>query len=196
MLPLRAVMHCCLDMPGDHPAAEIHNIVGAGKSDGAMDASNLLKVPGVACIGQLPFADSSVGSIFYWMGLPPVASTQAGVPVWLWPWCLRSWHWSATHVLPALQPMLARGELRCIGATTLDEYRQYIEKDPALERCAAACADAGAARCLPAVLLLAGLLPSTVPAPPVLPAMQRKGNSSFRVQQPLVTYCMAHRPRM
>ena len=50
--------------------AEIHNIVGAGKSDGAMDASNLLK------------------------------------------------------------PMLARGELRCIGATTLDEYRQYIEKDP------------------------------------------------------------------
>jgi ATP-dependent Clp protease ATP-binding subunit ClpB len=48
--------------------------VGAGKSDGAMDASNLLK------------------------------------------------------------PMLARGELRCIGATTLDEYRQYIEKDPALER--------------------------------------------------------------
>ena len=56
------------------PCAEIHNIVGAGKSDGAMDASNLLK------------------------------------------------------------PMLARGELRCIGATTLDEYRQYIEKDPALER--------------------------------------------------------------
>jgi hypothetical protein len=33
-----------------------------------------------------------------------------------------------------LKPMLARGELRCIGATTLDEYRQYIEKDPALER--------------------------------------------------------------
>ena len=53
---------------------EIHNIVGAGKGDGAMDAGNLLK------------------------------------------------------------PMLARGELRCIGATTLDEYRQYIEKDPALER--------------------------------------------------------------
>ncbi|GAB4821826.1 hypothetical protein N2152v2_008872 [Parachlorella kessleri] len=53
---------------------EIHNIVGAGKSEGAMDAGNLLK------------------------------------------------------------PMLARGELRCIGATTLDEYRQYIEKDPALER--------------------------------------------------------------
>jgi len=53
---------------------EIHTIVGAGKGDGAMDASNLLK------------------------------------------------------------PMLARGELRCIGATTLDEYRQYIEKDPALER--------------------------------------------------------------
>ncbi len=53
---------------------EIHNIVGAGKSDGAMDAGNLLK------------------------------------------------------------PMLARGELHCIGATTLDEYRKYIEKDPALER--------------------------------------------------------------
>lgn len=53
---------------------ELHLIVGAGKSDGAMDAGNLLK------------------------------------------------------------PMLARGELRCIGATTLDEYRQYIEKDPALER--------------------------------------------------------------
>jgi ATP-dependent Clp protease ATP-binding subunit ClpB len=33
-----------------------------------------------------------------------------------------------------LKPMLARGELRCIGATTLDEYRTYIEKDPALER--------------------------------------------------------------
>lgn len=53
---------------------ELHNIVGAGKTDGAMDASNLLK------------------------------------------------------------PMLARGELRCMGATTLDEYRMYIEKDPALER--------------------------------------------------------------
>ena len=33
-----------------------------------------------------------------------------------------------------LKPMLGRGELRCIGATTLDEYRQNIEKDPALER--------------------------------------------------------------
>ena len=53
---------------------EIHTIVGAGKSDGAMDAGNLLK------------------------------------------------------------PMLARGELHCIGATTLNEYRQYIEKDAALER--------------------------------------------------------------
>ncbi len=53
---------------------EIHNIVGAGKSEGAMDAGNLLK------------------------------------------------------------PMLARGELHCIGATTLDEYRKYIEKDAALER--------------------------------------------------------------
>ncbi|KXZ44338.1 hypothetical protein GPECTOR_69g431 [Gonium pectorale] len=53
---------------------EIHTIVGAGATGGAMDASNLLK------------------------------------------------------------PMLSRGELRCIGATTLDEYRKYIEKDPALER--------------------------------------------------------------
>ncbi|WP_088809323.1 MULTISPECIES: ATP-dependent chaperone ClpB [Listeria] len=53
---------------------EIHTIVGAGKTDGAMDAGNMLK------------------------------------------------------------PMLARGELHCIGATTLDEYRQYIEKDAALER--------------------------------------------------------------
>ncbi len=53
---------------------ELHLIVGAGKTDGAMDAGNMLK------------------------------------------------------------PMLARGELHCIGATTLDEYRQYIEKDPALER--------------------------------------------------------------
>ena len=53
---------------------ELHTIVGAGKTDGAMDAGNLLK------------------------------------------------------------PMLARGELHCIGATTLDEYRQHIEKDPALER--------------------------------------------------------------
>lgn len=53
---------------------ELHLIVGAGKTDGAMDASNILK------------------------------------------------------------PLLARGELHCIGATTLDEYRKYIEKDPALER--------------------------------------------------------------
>ena len=53
---------------------EIHNLVGAGKSEGAMDAANLLK------------------------------------------------------------PMLARGELKCIGSTTFDEYREYIEKDKALER--------------------------------------------------------------
>jgi len=53
---------------------ELHTIVGAGKTEGSMDAGNLLK------------------------------------------------------------PLLARGELHCIGATTLDEYRQYIEKDPALER--------------------------------------------------------------
>ena len=53
---------------------ELHTIVGAGKTEGAMDAGNILK------------------------------------------------------------PMLARGELHCIGATTLNEYRQYIEKDPALER--------------------------------------------------------------
>jgi ATP-dependent Clp protease ATP-binding subunit ClpB len=53
---------------------EMHNLVGAGKGDGAMDASNMLK------------------------------------------------------------PALARGELHCVGATTLDEYRKYIEKDPALER--------------------------------------------------------------
>jgi ATP-dependent Clp protease ATP-binding subunit ClpB len=53
---------------------EIHTVVGAGATQGAMDAGNLLK------------------------------------------------------------PMLARGELRCIGATTLDEYRKYIEKDAALER--------------------------------------------------------------
>ena len=53
---------------------ELHNIVGAGKAEGSMDAGNLLK------------------------------------------------------------PMLARGELHCVGATTIDEYRKYIEKDPALER--------------------------------------------------------------
>ena len=53
---------------------EIHTVVGAGATQGSMDAGNLLK------------------------------------------------------------PMLARGELRCIGATTLDEYRKYIEKDAALER--------------------------------------------------------------
>src|SRR5205085_8120550 len=53
---------------------EIHNVVGAGKAEGSMDAGNLLK------------------------------------------------------------PMLARGELRMVGATTLDEFRKYIEKDPALER--------------------------------------------------------------
>ena len=53
---------------------EMHTIVGAGASEGSMDASNMLK------------------------------------------------------------PMLARGELRMVGATTLDEYRKYVEKDPALER--------------------------------------------------------------
>src|SRR5690606_24160595 len=53
---------------------ELHNIVGAGRADGAMDASNMLK------------------------------------------------------------PMLARGELHCVGATTLNEYRKYIEKDSSLER--------------------------------------------------------------
>src|SRR5262249_19831849 len=53
---------------------EMHTVVGAGKAEGAMDASNLLK------------------------------------------------------------PALARGELRCVGATTLDEYREHVEKDPALER--------------------------------------------------------------
>ena len=53
---------------------ELHNIVGAGKAEGSMDAGNLLK------------------------------------------------------------PMLARGELHCVGATTIDEYRKYVEKDPALER--------------------------------------------------------------
>ena len=53
---------------------EMHTLIGAGKSEGAMDAGNLLK------------------------------------------------------------PALARGELHCIGATTLDEYRKYIEKDPALQR--------------------------------------------------------------
>lgn len=53
---------------------EVHTVLGAGKSDGAMDAANLLK------------------------------------------------------------PMLARGELRMIGATTLDEYRKHVEKDPAFER--------------------------------------------------------------
>jgi ATP-dependent Clp protease ATP-binding subunit ClpB len=53
---------------------EMHTLIGAGKSEGAMDAGNLLK------------------------------------------------------------PALARGELHCIGATTLDEYRKYVEKDPALQR--------------------------------------------------------------
>jgi ATP-dependent Clp protease ATP-binding subunit ClpB len=56
-----------------HPD-EIHLVLGAGKTDGAMDAANLLK------------------------------------------------------------PMLARGELRCIGATTLSEYKKHVEKDPAFER--------------------------------------------------------------
>jgi hypothetical protein len=51
----------------------------------------------------------------------------------------RSYCWCIAVVVCApagnlLKPQLARGELRCIGATTLDEYRKYIEKDPALER--------------------------------------------------------------
>lgn len=73
---LKAVLKEIKDSDGDIILFidEIHNIVGAGKSEGSMDAGNMLK------------------------------------------------------------PMLARGELHCIGATTLDEYRKYIEKDAALER--------------------------------------------------------------
>jgi len=73
---LKAVMKEVTDSDGQVVLFidEIHTVVGAGKSEGAMDAGNLLK------------------------------------------------------------PMLARGSLRCIGATTLDEYRKFIEKDPALER--------------------------------------------------------------
>lgn len=73
---LKAVLHDLAQHAGEIIIFidELHLIVGAGKADGAMDASNLLK------------------------------------------------------------PALARGELHCIGATTLDEYRQYIEKDPALGR--------------------------------------------------------------
>ena len=74
---LKAVLEEVKKSEGQHHSVSLmslHLIVGAGKTDGAMDASNMLK------------------------------------------------------------PMLARGELHCIGATTLDEYRQYIEKDAALER--------------------------------------------------------------
>ena len=73
---LKAVLKAVKDKNGEVVLFidEIHNLVGAGKTDGAMDAANLLK------------------------------------------------------------PMLARGELKCIGSTTFNEYRQYIEKDAALER--------------------------------------------------------------
>ncbi len=73
---LKAVLKAVTDAAGEIILFidEIHTLVGAGKADGAMDASNMLK------------------------------------------------------------PALARGELRCIGATTLNEYKKYIEKDPALER--------------------------------------------------------------
>lgn len=73
---LKAVLNEVKEAEGDIIlfVDEIHNLVGAGKTEGSMDAANLLK------------------------------------------------------------PMLARGELKCIGATTFDEYRQYIEKDAALER--------------------------------------------------------------
>ncbi len=70
---------------------ELHTIVGAGKTEGSMDAGNMLKLG----------AGKTEGSM------------DAG---------------------NMLKPMLARGELHCIGATTLDEYRKYIEKDAALER--------------------------------------------------------------
>jgi ATP-dependent Clp protease ATP-binding subunit ClpB len=73
---LKAVLKAVTDSAGEIILFidEMHQLVGAGRTDGAMDASNMLK------------------------------------------------------------PALARGELRCIGATTLDEYKKYIEKDPALER--------------------------------------------------------------
>src|SRR5204862_6174671 len=73
---LKAVLKEVLDSAGEVVLFidELHTVVGAGKTEGSMDAGNLLK------------------------------------------------------------PMLARGELHCIGATTLDEYRKYIEKDAALER--------------------------------------------------------------
>lgn len=77
---------------------EIHLVLGAGKTDGAMDAANLLK------------------------------------------------------------PMLARGELRCIGATTLDEYRKYVEKDPAFERRFAR-VDVGEPSVIDTISILRGLTP-------------------------------------
>ena len=46
----------------------------------------------------------------------------------------QDWPGVGCHAGNLLKPMLGRGELRCIGATTLDEYRKHIEKDPALER--------------------------------------------------------------
>ncbi len=100
---------------------EIHTIVGAGKTDGAMDAGNLIK-PMLArgelnCIGATTFdeyrqyieKDKALERRFQ----PVIADMDAG---------------------NLIKPMLARGELNCIGATTFDEYRQYIEKDKALER--------------------------------------------------------------
>ena len=61
-----------------------------------------------------------------------VASKEAGCEV-THPGCV-SCAQGAMDASNLLKPMLGRGELRCIGATTLDEYRKYIEKDPALER--------------------------------------------------------------
>ena len=130
---------------------ELHTIVGAGKTDGAMDAGNLLK-PMLArgelhCIGattlneyrQYIEKDAALerrfqpvmvneptveDAIAILRGLKERYEVFHGVKITD----------GAMDAGNLLKPMLARGELHCIGATTLDEYRQYIEKDPALER--------------------------------------------------------------
>ncbi len=100
---------------------ELHTIVGAGKTEGSMDAGNLLKpmlARGELVLNEVKQSDGRIILFIDELHTIVGAGKTEG----------------SMDAGNLLKPMLARGELHCIGATTLDEYRQYIEKDAALER--------------------------------------------------------------